>query len=463
MAVTGRRRSRLFFRTFPGVGCLLVPTLHRFSEKGLRILAAPENSRITVRLEDYLLQKLRSSTALTRLIRQPEIKRAQQGTLYTPREILQQPWTWLETARRIAAQAQDLSRFLKRALGARTAFGEWGRLVLVGAGTSDYIGKSVLWLLRRRLQTEVLAVPSTDILTNYADVFVNRVPCLMVSFSRSGESPEGVETIEVARRNFPSVSHLVVTCNQDGKMAQSGSGRNDSYVLVLNEAVHDKGLAMTSSYSNMVVAGLALGYLNEMRTFQRQIKLLSAAGEKIFSKYADLASRLSRRGFKRFCFLGTGNLSGAALEAQLKLRELTDGKLVTFSESFLGLRHGPLSGIDRETLLVGFLSTDLQKQRYELDLLKEIKSKRIGSTQCVVCERIPDGQKALAHHWIEFRSPGRGGLLDEFRPPLDVLFGQLLGVFSSLRCGLRPDQPSRRGVISRVVQGVKIYTDERLE
>jgi D-galactosamine 6-phosphate deaminase/isomerase len=430
-----------------------------FQMKRLLEVRHPRHS-MTTRLEDYLLQKLKFSTALTRLIRQPEATRAQQGTLHTPQEILQQPWTWLETAQRIKAQARDLDRFLRKAGVNRTPFSSRVKIVLVGAGTSDYVGKSVLCLLRRRLQTEVSAVPSTDILTNSADIFLPRVSYLMVSFSRSGESPEGVESIEIARRYFPSVSHLIVTCNENGRMARSSIGRKAAYVLVLNEAVHDKGLAMTSSYSNMVVAGLALAYLDEMQIFLRQIELLSAAGEKILSKYADLASQLSGHGFKRFCFLGTGNLSGAAWEAQLKLRELTDGRLVTFSESFLGLRHGPLSGIDRETLLVAFLSRDLSKQRYELDLLREIKAKKIGSAQCVVCERVPKGQKALAHHWIEFKTPGSEGLLDGFRPPLDVLFAQLLGVFSSLRYRLRPDQPSRRGVISRVVQGVRIYPDE---
>jgi tagatose-6-phosphate ketose/aldose isomerase len=415
---------------------------------------------MNTRLEDYLAQKLKFSTALTRLIRQPETTRARQGTLHTPQEILQQPWTWLETAQRIKAQAQDLDRFLYHARVARASLSERARVVLVGAGTSDYVGKSALSLLRKRLQTEVSAVPSTDILTNSADLFLSHVPYLMVSFSRSGESPEGVESIEIARRRFPSVCHLVVTCNQNGRMARSSIGRKDSYVLVLGEAVHDKGLAMTSSYSNMVVAGLALAYLDEIQEFLQQIRLLSVAGDKILSKYADLASRLSGQGFKRFCFLGTGNLSGAAWEAQLKLRELTDGRLVTFSESFLGLRHGPLSGIDGETLLVAFLSRDSSKRRYELDLLREIKAKKIGSTQCIVCERVPKAQKALAHHWIEFKTPGSEGLLDEFRPPLDVLFAQLLGVFSSLRYRLRPDQPSRRGVISRVVQGVRIYPDE---
>jgi tagatose-6-phosphate ketose/aldose isomerase len=415
---------------------------------------------MTTKLEDYLLQKLKFSTALTRLIRQPEATRARRGTLHTPKEILQQPWTWLETAERIKAQAKDLDRFLDQARVTQARLVKRARMVLVGAGTSDYVGKSVFYHLRKMLQADVSAIPSTDILTNSSDIFLSHVPYLMVSFSRSGESPEGVESIEIARRRFPLVSHLIVSCNGNGRMARSSIVKKDAYALVLHDAVHDRGLAMTSSYSNMVVAGLALAYLDEMQIFMKQIELLAVAGEKILSKYAGLANQLAVRGFRRFCFLGTGNLTGAALEAQLKLRELTDGRLVTFSESFLGLRHGPLSGIDRETLLVGFLSRDSRKQKYELDLLKEIKAKKIGSTQCIVCERVPKGQKALAHYWIEFGTPGGGGLLDEFRPPLDVLFAQLLGVFSSLRYRLRPDQPSRRGVISRVVKGVKIYPDE---
>jgi len=408
------------------------------------------------KLEDYLGERLRFKTALTRLVQQPDSVKIKRGTVYTPKEILQQPWTWRETAQRISVQARNLDRFLIRTRVIRTPLGRRAKVILVGAGTSDYVGKSIVHAIRKRLQTDVSVIPSTDILTNATDIFLPETAYLMVSFSRSGESPEGVESIEIARRHFPSVSHLIVTCNQNGKMARASRGRRDSYVLVLNEAAHDKGLAMTSSYSNMVVTGLALSYLDEMQTFLKHIELLSVAGERMLSQ-ADLASRLSGQDFGRYCFLGTGDLAGAAWEAQLKLRELTDGKLVTFSESFLGLRHGPLSGLDRETLLVGFLSRDVRKQKYELDLLKEVKAKRIGSTQCVVCERIPKGQKGLAHHWVESHPTGGSSLPDEFRPPLDIVFAQLLGVFCSLRYGLRPDEPSRRGIISRVVQGVKIY------
>jgi tagatose-6-phosphate ketose/aldose isomerase len=411
-------------------------------------------------LEDYLLERLKFKTALTQLIlQQSEAAKSRRGTLYTPREILQQPWTWVETGRRIRDHAEGLNRFFERARVTRTPLSERARVILVGAGTSDSVGKSALYAIRKRLQTDVAAIPSTDLLTNASEIFLSGLPYLMVSFSRSGESPEGVESIELARRHFPSVSHLIVTCNPEGRMARSAVTRNDTYVLVLHEAANDKGLAMTSSYSNMVLVGLGLAYLDDLQLFLRQVDSLSAAGENLLSEYADLAARLARQGFKRFCFLGTGNLSGAAMEAQLKLRELTDGKLVTFSESFLSVRHGPLSGVDRQTLLVGLLSRDLRKQKYELDLLKEIKAKRIGSTQCVVCQKIPKGQKVLANHWVESETTRSPRVLDEFRAPLDVLFAQMLGLFSSLHHGLSPDQPSKRGVIGRVVRGVKIYPE----
>ncbi|PYV45914.1 MAG: tagatose-6-phosphate ketose isomerase [Acidobacteria bacterium] len=414
---------------------------------------------LTLALENYLNEKSEFKTALTRLIHQPEAIRKRRGTLHTPKEILQQPWTWLETAQRISLQAPQLKVFLRKAGLTHKSTAQRARLILAGAGTSDYVGKSLIFCLRRRLQTEVLAIPSTDILTNFSDVFLPQFRYLLISFSRSGESPEGVKAIEIARRRFPGVSHLIITCNAHGTMARAAVGQPDTYTLGLHESVHDQGLAMTSSYSNMVLAGLGLGYLDELGSYLHQAKLLSRAGENILSQYADLANQLAMQGFKRYCFLGTGNLSGAALEAQLKLRELTDGKLVTLSESFLGVRHGPLSALDRHSLLVGFLSNSLQKQKYELDLLREIRTKRIGSTQCVLCEKIPKRQQPLAHHWIEFGSVQSSNLLDEFRPPLDILFPQMLGLFSSLHYRLQPDQPSARGVIGRVVQGVKVYEE----
>jgi tagatose-6-phosphate ketose/aldose isomerase len=61
----------------------------------------------------------------------------------------------------------------------------------------------------------------------------------------------------------------------------------------------------------------------------------------------------------------------------------------------------------------------------------------------------------LADHVIGLDAPS--DFPDDYRAPVDVIFGQLLGLFSSLRAGLQPDQPSPNGAIARVVSHVKIY------
>src|SRR6185436_16141576 len=96
-----------------------------------------------------------------------------------------------------------------------------------------------------------------------------------------------------------------------------------------------------------------------------------------------LCERLVDEKFSRVCFLGSGPLKGAAIESGLKVIELSGGRVVGLTESFLGLRHGPLSAIDRDTLVVGFLSADYRRRAFVLDLLQEICDKKI-TEKCLV-------------------------------------------------------------------------------
>jgi tagatose-6-phosphate ketose/aldose isomerase len=172
---------------------------------------------------------------------------------------------------------------------------------------------------------------------------------------------------------------------------------------------------------------------------------------------ADLSERLVGEGFSKICFLGSGALKGAATESALKVLELTNGRVMSFSESFLGLRHGPLSAIDQETLLVSFLSANETRRAFELDLLKEIRDKGLTGKFAIVSPTgIPDSvllklNKDTIVLGFEQEMP------DFYRPPVDVILGQLLGLFASLHEGLKPDTPSPQGAISRVVSHVTIY------
>jgi tagatose-6-phosphate ketose/aldose isomerase len=390
---------------------------------------------------------------LSKILALPEAERSGMGAVHTPREISQQPDTWLTTHRIVGEQLGAARSFLEAA-GVRSGGGARPAVFLVGAGTSDYIGRSLAALLRRKWGYAAQAVPSTDLLTCMEDFVPPDTPHLWISFSRSGDSSEGVAVIEEALARHPAARHLIVTCNGNGRMARDFAGLDNVCPIVLDDAVNDRGLAMTSSFTNMVVAGQCLAHAFEPGAYRPILDELVAAARDLLPRAAEAAARLVDGGFSKVCFLGTGPLAGAAVESGLKVLELTAGRIVTFSESFLGVRHGPLSAIDDDTLLVAYLSSDPRRRAYESDLLAEVAAKRLAKKVVLAGPAAGDAREPGAEA-LSWSFAPEGG--DYYCPPLAVIFGQLLGLFASLSLGLEPDTPSPSGAISRVVTQVRIH------
>lgn len=378
------------------------------------------------------------------------------GLRHTPKEIFQQPETWRLTYGYCLQRAPETSQFLEKA-------GIWKPdhspiVLLVGAGSSDYIGRALLHLLRRRWHCEVAAVPSTDLLLEMESYLNPERQYLCVSFSRSGESSEGVAVLENALRTHPRVHHLIVTCNADSTMARlCNQNPERALPLVLSDAVNDRGLAMTSSFTNMVIAGQCLAHIRDMGHYRDVLDCMADRGASLVARVPEVVSAIAERKLSQACFVGSAALAAVACESALKLVELTAGKVHTMSQSTLGLRHGPMSAINRDTLLVQFLSSDLRYRSYEIDLLEEISRKQLAGARLVVSGQDLTSVTALADYGISLDVPT--DFPDDCRPPLDVIVGQLLGLFSSLGAGLPPDNPSPSGAISRVVSGLKIHRE----
>lgn len=382
-------------------------------------------------------------------------EREARGLVHTPQEISQQPDTWWRTYEKVWQLAPELESFLKRA-GVFNDLHARPSVFLVGAGTSDYVGRSIVTLLRRNWECEVLAVPSTELLTCLEESLITGKSYLWISFSRSGDSSEGVALLELALADHPQINHIVVCCNSEGRMVRTVSERDNVCRLILDDEVNDRGLAMTSSFSNMVVTGQCLAHVQNLAAYGLTLKELIAAAKKIVPPAAELADQLVVDGFSKVCFLGSGPLQAVATESALKVLELTAGQIVTFSESFLGVRHGPLSSLDNQTLTVGFVSRDPRRRSYELDVLEEIRAKKLAKNILVMTpESSPEDEERLAK--IGLMVPLDLAAADYYRPPVDVIIGQLFGLFSSIRLGFKPDAPSPGGVINRVVSQVRIY------
>ncbi len=391
---------------------------------------------------------------LLRLIHLDKEEKAKRGLTYTPSEIAQQPHTWATTFMNFQQRRPQVETFL-RAAGIGPDSSERPIVYLIGAGTSDYIGQSLVALLRQKWQCEVTAVASTDLLTNFEDYILRDRHYLWISFSRSGDSPEGVTVLDKALKEYSNISHIVVSCNASGKMILDHQNDPRVFGLLLDDAVNDRSLAMTSSFSNMVVCGQCLANTWTLEEYEPILQSLVAAGEKFLEVADGCAASLAEGPYTRVCFVGSGAMKAVATESALKVSELTAGRIQSMSESTLGLRHGPLAALNAETLFVCYVSSDRRRQRYEADLLREIGRKGVVQTRVAVAIEASNDIRMECEYFLT--SGMQASIPDAYRPPLDVIFGQLLGLFFSIRFNLKPDAPSPSGAISRVVQNVPIH------
>lgn len=390
--------------------------------------------------------------ALVKLLGLSPTEKEYLGVEHTPREIWQQPGTWIRTYQTVLQHGPAIREFVTRA-GLNDHQQSALIVFLVGAGTSDYIGKSVSALIQQEWGCDVHAIPSTDLLTNMEEYLIPGRSYLWISFSRSGDSSEGVAVLQAALDRYPEIKHLIVTCNKNGQMARMGKDHPGVLSIVLHNEVNDRGLAMTSSFTNMVIVAQSLAHFRNLQAYEGILNNLAAAASCTLSAAAEVSERLVNEGFRKVCFLGTGPLKGVAIESALKVLELTNGQVISLSESFLGLRHGPLSAIDSDTLVVGFMSSQEQRRAFELDLLQEICDKQL-TEKCLAV--FPVDQSLVSQPNTVCLGFSRE-ISDLYRPPVDVLVGQLLALFASLRAGIKPDAPSPHGAINRVVSYVTIH------
>lgn len=359
---------------------------------------------------------------------------------WTRREIAQQPETLRATQAILSANKAAIEAFTGPLLA-----NPYTRIVLTGAGTSAFIGECLAPWLSGLLGRSVEAIATTDIVSSPALYLRREVPTLLVSFGRSGSSPESVAAVDLVDAHVDRAYHLVITCNAEGELARRNGG--NTHVVVLPEATHDRGFAMTSSFSAMMFAALSI--LSGIAALDGRIEAIASAVAATHAQSGPVVETLAARGFKRVVYLGSGPFKGLAREAALKLMELSDGAVVTAFDTALGFRHGPKTIIDGETLAVVFVSNDPLTRLYDLDIIAELKADG-HSGAVVVISANPDDHADIS-------VPGLLGAADA-----DLLFpfivpAQLFGLAVSIELGLTPDRPNASGTVNRVVQGVRIH------
>lgn len=366
---------------------------------------------------------------------------------WTAREIAHQPEIWRALAAALHRQREHIDRFLTPLL-ARDDL----RIVFVGAGTSAFAGQILAPGLARLRGRRMEAVATTDLVSNPHDYLPENLPTLLVSFARSGDSPESLAAIHLADQLLTRCHHLVLTCNPEGHLYRTITGARGphpdrSLVLLMPEGTNDRGFAMTSSVTSMMLAALSI--LGEYPHLEH----LAAVAEAELPHIRQRANELVRQPIDRFVYLGSGPLTGLARESALKLLELTAGRVVSYFDSSLGFRHGPKSVLTEDSIAIVYLSNDPYTRRYDLDIVRELREtlpeERVVSIGC----------KGNSEETWSF--PALEETPDVVVAPVLLLAAQHIALAQSVALGLDPDNPFPSREVNRVVQGVSIYELDR--
>jgi len=345
--------------------------------------------------------------------------------------------TWTEIHRQPEIWRQWARDFDLAAARAWVAAQDVEEIWFMGAGSSAYIGEILVAGLEGAAGPRLRAVATTDLVSRPRAYLDGRRP-LVVSFGRSGNSAETIGTLDALDALAPEAPRLNITCNPTGALAVRPAP-GPQRAVVLPEATHDAGFAMTSSFTTMVLTALAI--FDPEGDLARLAPLADALDALLPLWRAEAEAAPIP---ERIVFTGAGALTFAAREAALKVMELTAGQVAALWDSSLGFRHGPKSFVRPGTDLVAFLAADPQAARYDADLVAELGQQ---FPEARLTSIGPGGALAVAMPWGE-----------AWAVPLLVAFAQVLGVVWSDRLGLAVDDPfAGLGTLSRVVSGVKLY------
>lgn len=369
-----------------------------------------------------------------------ESKLEEKDFKYTYTEILNQADTWLEVYNLYEKRKNDIENFLKKV-------GKDCKVIFTGAGTSEYVGNIALDYLKTHGEFEFESVATTDLVSAPYLHFEKNQKTLLISFARSGNSPESLAAVKLGKQIVDDFYNLPITCAKEGKLAQALKDDENSYVFLEPEITNDKGFAMTNSFSSMLLATLLI-FDTKTQNKKEIVEKISKLGKEIYNNLEEIEN-LVNFDFNRVVYLGSGPLGKLTKEARLKILELTAGEVATIWESSMGFRHGPKSFVDENTLVISFVSSNPYTRLYDLDILDEIANDKIAKKIIGISNSKLDRDYELIFE--------EDGLDDVYLCPAYIIIGQIIALVTSLRVGNTPDNPSRTHTVNRVVKGVTIH------
>lgn len=371
------------------------------------------------------------------------------GAEITTREIRQQPELWQEAFDYYKANLPKIETFLHLLPSERL------RVIFTGAGTSQYVGDTILPYLKRvgdETRFDFQSVATTSLVAHPRDYFKADIPTVLVSFARSGNSPESVASVELGQQIVKDFYQITITCAPEGQLAIKAQGDERNLLLLMPERANDAGFAMTGSFSCMSLTATLLFDNASLADKATYVKAICQMGQHVLTSEAQIQSYVDLD-FERVIYLGSGPHTGLAREVQLKILELTAGQIATVFDSSMGFRHGPKSFVNTQSLVFVFVSNDAYTRQYDIDILNELASDGIARLVCGIQVKKDFNFSGQSFDF----DPQFAEVPDAYLALPYAMFGQTLALLTSVKIKNKPDTPSPSGTVNRIVKGVLIH------
>jgi len=318
--------------------------------------------------------------------------------IFTASEINQQPSTWLKTFKQIASMQANLKAYISK-ITTQDDFD----IILTGAGTSEFVGNALYPYLNTLFNNKVKSFATTDITQSPEYYLTKDKPTLLISFARSGNSPESVASVDIATAYNPNLINLFITCNKDGALAKLANENPRCYSIELTEETNDNSFAMTSSFSNMYLAAILAFNLDNLTELEAVVTDIANSTKKLNDTgYVTLKNMVSEFNFNRIVYLGANTLKGTSQESALKMLELTAGQCVSMYDTPMGFRHGPKSIINDETLTTIYVENNPYSRQYTKDIIIEMSKQRKGNKILAITTQQDDEIANLVDYYYNF-------------------------------------------------------------
>ncbi|MCW6511688.1 SIS domain-containing protein [Lichenifustis flavocetrariae] len=230
--------------------------------------------------------------------------------------------------------------------------------VIVGCGTSYHLAQSIAASFNLR-GLRAIAVPGGEWSRRRTTYLPDGFKTHVIGLSRSGESTETVQALEVSRT--AGYATTAVTCEQGSSITKAAD-------TVIFTATHpDEGIVMTASASLMLLVGLRLAGIT---VGEPEVAAAQAALETF---EALLPAVLDGRSHP--VLLGAGALYGIAAEGGIKLQEMSLSHVQSYQP--MEYRHGPISLVDDQSFAVLLYSAETFAEEVRISTEVQNKGARV--------------------------------------------------------------------------------------